>query len=299
MSFVEVFITTNVYYSCMTHALSTEREEIMGLLLGDTEWYAAECCRAGGPAVKRVCVGGAAAAPAADGAAAAAGAVEVGLRLGLRRRGAGADRVGVGAGAGPERARGSLRRLPNGKGFRTVVWALVLLPRSEKKTDRVEIDPEMLANATDRAEELTKQMGRTTRVIGVCPGGGGGGAAVPHAGGADGLAQGVWGGSPSLLDNSAVGHALRRGLRAHARCPLFYAARDGPGSPPPPSPFSRPPARRQNGGQPCSRPRSGAHNNITARLGGFGRGVDASVGVSRFVVPCGGWSTGCQTPTYV
>ena len=56
---------------------------------------------------------------------------------------------------------------------------------------------------------------------------------------------------------------------------------------------------RGGGGQPCSRPRSGAHNNITARLGGFGRGVGASVRVSRFVVTCGGWSTVADPRTYV
>ena len=37
MSAVEVVLTSDVYYSCLTHALSTEKEEIMGLLLGDTE----------------------------------------------------------------------------------------------------------------------------------------------------------------------------------------------------------------------------------------------------------------------
>ena len=41
MSLAEVQITSDVWLTCVTHALSTESEEIMGLLLGDIQ----VCCR--------------------------------------------------------------------------------------------------------------------------------------------------------------------------------------------------------------------------------------------------------------
>lgn len=37
MSLSEVVITNDVYLVCLSHALTTEKEEVMGLLLGDTE----------------------------------------------------------------------------------------------------------------------------------------------------------------------------------------------------------------------------------------------------------------------
>jgi len=37
MSLVQVCITDDAYFSCMSHALTTEKEEVMGLLLGDIE----------------------------------------------------------------------------------------------------------------------------------------------------------------------------------------------------------------------------------------------------------------------
>lgn len=35
MSIKSVIINEDVYFICLTHALTTEKEEIMGLLLGD------------------------------------------------------------------------------------------------------------------------------------------------------------------------------------------------------------------------------------------------------------------------
>jgi len=37
MSLSEVYITDDAYFTCITHALTTEKEEVMGLLIGDTE----------------------------------------------------------------------------------------------------------------------------------------------------------------------------------------------------------------------------------------------------------------------
>jgi len=37
MSLSEVHITDDAYFTCITHALTTEKEEVMGLLIGDTE----------------------------------------------------------------------------------------------------------------------------------------------------------------------------------------------------------------------------------------------------------------------
>jgi len=40
---VQVVLDASVCWVCMSHALSSEREEIMGLLLGD--WFEASCPR--------------------------------------------------------------------------------------------------------------------------------------------------------------------------------------------------------------------------------------------------------------
>ena len=37
MALTAVTITDDVYFTCLAHALSTENEEVMGLLLGDIE----------------------------------------------------------------------------------------------------------------------------------------------------------------------------------------------------------------------------------------------------------------------
>jgi len=37
MALKRVTITSDVYFGCVAHALTTEREEIMGLLLGDID----------------------------------------------------------------------------------------------------------------------------------------------------------------------------------------------------------------------------------------------------------------------
>lgn len=83
-----VEITSDVYFVCMAHALATEQEEVMGLLLGDST---------------KTCVR---------------------------------------------------------------VWAVSLLTRSDKRKDRVEISPEQLTSAAQRAEQISRDCGVRTRVVG-------------------------------------------------------------------------------------------------------------------------------------
>eukprot|EP01006_Ploeotia_vitrea_P001657 TRINITY_DN105333_c0_g1_i1.p1 TRINITY_DN105333_c0_g1~~TRINITY_DN105333_c0_g1_i1.p1 ORF type:complete len:299 (-),score=6.71 TRINITY_DN105333_c0_g1_i1:28-924(-) len=90
----EILLSSKVHLACMNHALSSEGEEIMGLLLGNTEPH------------------------------------------------------------------------PRGRGCRTKVWATFVMPRSEHKSDRVEVDPEGMVGAVQYAEKMTKASGIETRVIG-------------------------------------------------------------------------------------------------------------------------------------
>lgn len=49
---------------------------------------------------------------------------------------------------------------------RAVVWGSVMVPRSDKRPERVEISPEQLITVAERAEEMTSESGQHTRVIG-------------------------------------------------------------------------------------------------------------------------------------
>jgi len=84
----QILISDEVYQVCIAHALMTEREEVMGLLLGD--------------------------------------AVDEDIHI----------------------------------------WASVTLRRSDKRADRVEISPEQLVEAAEMAEQITKEFGCRTRVVG-------------------------------------------------------------------------------------------------------------------------------------
>jgi len=88
MSVKKVMMTEDVYTSCAIHAMTTDKEEIMGLLLGD---------------------------------------------------------------------------VINNVAF---IWAYCIQIRNDKRKDRVEVPYEALVEAMGKAEELTKTLGRTTRVIG-------------------------------------------------------------------------------------------------------------------------------------
>lgn len=93
MSLTEVKIGEEVWLTCLSHALTTETEEVMGLLLGDVE----------------------------------------------------------------SSSRG---------GSVAVIWGASPQMRCERKKDRVEVNPELLAAATAQAEVMTATIGKTTRVIG-------------------------------------------------------------------------------------------------------------------------------------
>merc|ERR1712168_489979 len=84
-----VHLSADAYFVCLTHALSTENEEIMGLLIGEV-------------GTNHICY----------------------------------------------------------------ITSVMMLRRSDKQPDRVEISPEQLAAASTYAEDLAKQMGRPLRVCG-------------------------------------------------------------------------------------------------------------------------------------
>ncbi|XP_059644719.1 uncharacterized protein LOC132286403 [Cornus florida] len=93
MSLTCVKMSEDVWLTCLTHALSTETEEIMGLLLGD------------------------------------------------------------------------IQHSKNG-GVTALIWGALAQPRSDRRKDRVETNPEQLTAASVQAERMTVATGRTTRVIG-------------------------------------------------------------------------------------------------------------------------------------
>ncbi|XP_060082384.1 lys-63-specific deubiquitinase BRCC36-like [Ylistrum balloti] len=84
-----VHLETDAYMVCLTHALSTEREEVMGLLIGEID----------------------------------------------------ENRV-------------------------SHISAVIMLRRSDKQPDRVEISPEQLSDASTKAEDLAKELKRPLRVLG-------------------------------------------------------------------------------------------------------------------------------------
>ncbi|CAK9164845.1 unnamed protein product [Ilex paraguariensis] len=93
MSLTSVKMSEDVWLTCLTHALSTETEEIMGLLLGD------------------------------------------------------------------------IQHSKNGS-VTALIWGALPQPRSDRRKDRVETNPEQLTAASVQAERMTVATGRTTRVIG-------------------------------------------------------------------------------------------------------------------------------------
>ncbi|XP_039122786.1 uncharacterized protein LOC120259272 isoform X4 [Dioscorea cayenensis subsp. rotundata] len=93
MSLTGVKMSEEVWLTCLTHALSTETEEIMGLLLGDIKYS-------------------------------------------------------------------------NGGNATALIWGASPQMRSDRRKDRVETNPELLAAASAQAEKMTLTTGRTTRVIG-------------------------------------------------------------------------------------------------------------------------------------
>ena len=94
-----VYLQIDAYLSCLNHALSTEKEEIMGLLLGHVS--------------------------------------------------PDSDYSGV-----------------DDTKCHSFVESVVVLQRSDRKPDRVEISPVQLMSAAQEAEKLTQQLGRPVRVLG-------------------------------------------------------------------------------------------------------------------------------------
>jgi len=89
MAVKRVLLASDVYYVCLTHALSTEREEIMGLLIGEID-----------------------------------------------------------------------------EEYVSHISAVIMLRRSDKQSDRVEISPEQLSDASQAADRLAVELKRPMRVIG-------------------------------------------------------------------------------------------------------------------------------------
>ena len=48
----------------------------------------------------------------------------------------------------------------------THVWGVQVLKRIDKRKDRVEVSDEQMINAQERAEKMSKECGKTTRVVG-------------------------------------------------------------------------------------------------------------------------------------
>lgn len=93
MSLMAVKMSEEVWLTCLAHSLTTETEEIMGLLFGDIQHV-------------------------------------------------------------------------NGRGAVALIWGASPQVRSDRRKDRVEVQPEQLAAASAQAERMTLTSGRTTRVIG-------------------------------------------------------------------------------------------------------------------------------------
>jgi BRCA1/BRCA2-containing complex subunit 3 len=87
-----VELHSDTFFRCMSHALTTENEEVMGLLMGDIR-------------------------------------EEQGIKI-------------------------------------SEIWAVCILTRSCKQKDRVEVSAEQLGSASTKAEELSEQLGKPTRIIG-------------------------------------------------------------------------------------------------------------------------------------
>ncbi|XP_057379659.1 lys-63-specific deubiquitinase BRCC36-like [Daphnia carinata] len=100
MPIKEVFVKTDVYLTCLSHALSTEKEEVMGLLLGH---------------------------------------VDQRFDLSLK--------VGVSYG-------------------QSFIENVIILQRSVRQADRVEISPLQLSAAAQEAEKLSIELGKPIRVLG-------------------------------------------------------------------------------------------------------------------------------------
>ncbi|NXB01581.1 BRCC3 deubiquitinase, partial [Cnemophilus loriae] len=115
MAVQAVHLEADAFLVCLNHALSTEKEEVMGLCIGEV--------------------------PPAEG----------------RPRG-GAGGGAARGGCGPRGAVDTSRIVH--------IHSVIILRRSDKRKDRVEISPEQLSAASTEAEMLAEMTGRPMRVVG-------------------------------------------------------------------------------------------------------------------------------------
>ncbi|NXR44796.1 BRCC3 deubiquitinase, partial [Hippolais icterina] len=115
MAVQAVHLEADAFLVCLNHALSTEKEEVMGLCIGEV--------------------------PPAEG----------------RPRG--------GAGGGAAYAGCGLREAVDTSRI-VHIHSVIILRRSDKRKDRVEISPEQLSAASTEAEMLAEMTGRPMRVVG-------------------------------------------------------------------------------------------------------------------------------------
>ncbi|NWX03177.1 BRCC3 deubiquitinase, partial [Caloenas nicobarica] len=113
MAVQAVYLEADAFLVCLNHALSTEKEEVMGLCIGEVPGLGG-AGRGGRVSGRQRCPGGA---------------------QGLRRR-------------------------------IVHIHSVIILRRSDKRKDRVEISPEQLSAASTEAEMLAEMTGRPMRVVG-------------------------------------------------------------------------------------------------------------------------------------
>jgi len=131
-----VIITEEVFHVCSSHALSTEKEEIMGMLLGDVL-----------PEKEAVQL--------------------VGQHSGVQVISSYSNLSGTTASKTANKISGKTEKgTPFSQPCVAVVWAVSVLVRSDRRKDRVEVSPEQQVFATEQAEKLQTLTGRRTRVIG-------------------------------------------------------------------------------------------------------------------------------------
>jgi BRCA1/BRCA2-containing complex subunit 3 len=133
----EVYVSEQVLHSCFRHAFTTEKEEVMGMLLGRLE-------RRRFPPVS-----GCAASGQADGLQAAGSAGSVAPTS-----------TSASSSSSPSPS------LATVEGKVAFIWATHVSERSVQCSDRVEMSPESLASASETAELVSAATGVSTTVVG-------------------------------------------------------------------------------------------------------------------------------------
>ena len=137
MALSRIRITTDVFNVCMSHALLTDSEEVMGLLLGDT--------------IVRVRFAGGHS-PGPDPHA-------LGLQDVAPTHATASTAAKRSASAASSSSSKECDKV-------ALVWGVSVQKRSDKRKDRVEISAEQLHATMKEAENLSKASGRQSRVVG-------------------------------------------------------------------------------------------------------------------------------------